>query len=98
MEKIKNLKDLGLYGAKCIEKLCIRAKSSENNESCKENDKIEVLVCGGTGCRASQSQEIIQKFESVVEKGGLSDRVSVVQTGCFGFCEKGQREVMLIVI
>lgn len=49
----------------------------------------DILVCGGTGCKASQSHAIIDNLSSTISLLGLEDSVSVVQTGCFGFCEKG---------
>ncbi len=51
--------------------------------------KIHVLICGGTGCRASESDFVIENFKTEIGKQGLSDFVQVVKTGCFGFCEKG---------
>jgi len=51
--------------------------------------KNHVLVCGGTGCRASQGEEIVYNLNRVIEENGLEQEVQVVRTGCFGFCEKG---------
>lgn len=51
--------------------------------------KMHVLICGGTGCQASESQIILKNFESELVKKGLQDDVQVILTGCFGFCEKG---------
>ena len=48
-----------------------------------------ILVCGGTGCRASQSELILQNLKEAVERHKLQDIVQVIRTGCFGFCEKG---------
>src|SRR5574344_2932503 len=50
---------------------------------------MHVLVCGGTGCQASASSEIIKNFQDILKEKGLQDEVQVVRTGCFGFCEKG---------
>ena len=50
---------------------------------------MHVLVCGGTGCQASASAQIIKNFEDILAARGLQDEVQVVRTGCFGFCEKG---------
>ncbi len=50
---------------------------------------MHLLVCGGTGCRASASDSIIEKFKSEIAAKGLQDEVQVIMTGCFGFCEKG---------
>ncbi len=51
--------------------------------------KMHLLVCGGTGCRASQSDVIVKNLESSIKELGLSEEAQVVTTGCFGFCEKG---------
>jgi NADP-reducing hydrogenase subunit HndC len=50
---------------------------------------MHLLVCGGTGCRASASDAIVENLRSELESKGLSDTVQVIMTGCFGFCEKG---------
>ncbi|MCK9202845.1 MAG: 4Fe-4S binding protein [Bacteroidales bacterium] len=51
--------------------------------------KYHMLVCGGTGCHASQSDQILKKFETLIHDRGLENEVQVIKTGCFGFCEKG---------
>ncbi len=51
--------------------------------------KMHLLVCSGTGCKSSESEEIINSFNRYIEDFGLEDDVQVVRTGCFGFCEKG---------
>ena len=47
------------------------------------------LVCGGTGCTSSGSQQIIETLKAELEKNGLMDEVAVVQTGCHGLCALG---------
>ncbi len=51
--------------------------------------KFQILVCSSTGCRASEAKSITQNLRTVVAEKGLEDEVQVVETGCFGFCEKG---------
>jgi NADH:ubiquinone oxidoreductase subunit F (NADH-binding)/(2Fe-2S) ferredoxin len=48
-----------------------------------------VLVCGGTGCHASESNKIVTEFERLIAEHGLQDEVEASISGCFGFCEKG---------
>jgi NADH-quinone oxidoreductase subunit F len=55
----------------------------------QENNKIELLVCGDTGCRAANSMPIIDSLNEEINKAGLQDKVSVSLTGCFGFCAQG---------
>ena len=51
--------------------------------------KMHILVCGGTGCRASASKNIIYQLEECLKEKDLDNDVQVIATGCFGFCEKG---------
>lgn len=51
--------------------------------------RSHVLVCGGTGCTSSGSQQIIETLKAELEKNGLMDEVAVVQTGCHGLCALG---------
>ena len=48
-----------------------------------------IMVCGGTGCVASKSIEIIDKFNEELNARGLQDSAKVVLTGCFGLCALG---------
>jgi NADH-quinone oxidoreductase subunit F/NADP-reducing hydrogenase subunit HndC len=51
--------------------------------------RMHLLVCGGTGCRASESNLIVESLRRELEEKGLGNEVQVIMTGCFGFCEKG---------
>ena len=51
--------------------------------------RSHVLVCGGTGCTSSGSQEILQNLEEELKKNGLEDEIAIVKTGCHGLCAKG---------
>lgn len=51
--------------------------------------RSHVLVCGGTGCTSSGSQQIMETLKAELEKIGLTDEVAVVQTGCHGLCALG---------
>ena len=51
--------------------------------------KMHILICGGTGCKSSNSLQIIDNFHKILAEKGLADDVQVIKTGCFGFCEKG---------
>ena len=59
------------------------------------NYKYHILICGGTGCSASDSNQIKANFEQLLSDKNLSNEVQVVLTGCFGFCEKGPIVKML---
>lgn len=51
--------------------------------------RSHVLVCGGTGCTSSGSEQIIKTLENEISKQGLAEEVKVVRTGCFGLCALG---------
>ncbi|MGM0378347.1 MAG: NADH-ubiquinone oxidoreductase-F iron-sulfur binding region domain-containing protein [Bacillota bacterium] len=51
--------------------------------------RLNIMVCGGTGCMASESQEIIDNFNKLLKEKGYEKEVQVLKTGCFGFCEQG---------
>ncbi len=51
--------------------------------------QMHILVCGGTGCHSSQSEQLYKSLKEEVKRINLSDTVQVIATGCFGFCEKG---------
>lgn len=53
---------------------------------------LRVLVCAGTGCVANGSLKVIEKFRELganVSTLTDYDKMTIVPTGCHGFCEKG---------
>lgn len=51
--------------------------------------RTHILVCGGTGCSSSHSQELIDAFHTQLQERGLAGEVQVIKTGCFGLCALG---------
>lgn len=47
-----------------------------------------MLVCHGTGCTSSKSEDIILGFRKAIKEKNVPN-VRVIQTGCFGLCAKG---------
>jgi len=69
----------------------------ENVKKAIDAQGLRVLVCAGTGCVANGSLEVIKKFKELgvsVRPMTAQDKVTVVPTGCHGFCEQG----VLVVI
>ncbi len=54
-----------------------------------KDGKRHVVLCGGTGCISSNSNEITEKFKVLIKEKNLEDKVTVNQVGCFGFCSQG---------
>ncbi len=51
--------------------------------------RMNLMLCGGTGCIASGAPKVKQAIEEELLKRGLADEVQVVLTGCNGFCAMG---------
>jgi len=51
--------------------------------------RSHVLICTGTGCVSSGSGKIKERMVAELEERGLQKEVKIVDTGCYGFCEKG---------
>ena len=81
-----------------MEKIKTEQQLHEKIEHCSSclNDKFNgndgrkhVVICGGTGCISSHSDEILAKFEEIIKERNLHDIVTVNKVGCFGFCSQG---------
>jgi NADH:ubiquinone oxidoreductase subunit F (NADH-binding)/(2Fe-2S) ferredoxin len=57
--------------------------------------RIELMVCAGTGCVAGGAFQIMEELKKELSAHGLEDEISVVPTGCNGFC--GQGPLMVVV-
>ncbi len=80
-EIIKNFEELAAKQATCTK--CLDDKFKGND------GKRHIVLCGGTGCLSSHSDEIREKFVELVKEKGLEDKVTVNKVGCFGFCSQG---------
>jgi len=60
-----------------------------------EKRRIELMACAGTGCVAGGAFQIIKELEKEIDARGLMEEVSVVPTGCNGFC--GQGPLMVVI-
>ena len=48
-----------------------------------------IILCGGTGCQASKSQDVIKAIKDEIAAQKMQKSVYVRTTGCHGFCERG---------
>lgn len=74
----------------------IKEEQAKAEKAVKEQG-LRVLVCAGTGCTANGSQQVMEKFRELgADVSALTDydKMTVVPTGCHGFCEQG----VLVVI
>ena len=69
----------------------IKQEQAKAHEEIKKQG-LRVLVCAGTGCVANGSLKIIEKFKELgADVSTLTDydKMTIVPTGCHGFCEQG---------
>ena len=81
MEKIKTEAELKAKIEHCSS--CLDQKFNG------KDGKKHIVICGGTGCISSHSDEILAKFEELIKERNLEDIASVNKVGCFGFCSQG---------
>ena len=75
MEKIKTPKELGKL------RQAILAE--------QKPERLQVTVCGGTGCLSNGAEQVVAAFAEEMKKQGLNGTVNLKKTGCHGFCERG---------
>ena len=78
---IKNFEELAQLQAACTATL--------GDKFSGKGEKRAIVLCGGTGCLSSNSAEIKEKIDALLEAKGLTERVSCNLVGCFGFCSQG---------
>jgi len=78
---IKNFEDFKATSEKCA--ACLSAKFTGQDE------KRHIVLCGGTGCISSASNEITEEFKRIIKEKNLENKATVNQAGCFGFCSQG---------
>ena len=54
-----------------------------------DEHKPRIVVCGGTACQASGSNDIIRAAKRYILQEHLLDKIGLRITGCHGFCEMG---------
>jgi len=56
-----------------------------------ERKKIHktIIICGGTGCKASGSQDVIDALNQELLAQEMNSSLHLRVTGCHGFCEQG---------
>ena len=75
MPKLNNYQDLELLRKK------LQGKEAKYTST--------ILLCGGPGCHASQSAEIIEALKNELAAQELTSKIRLKVTGCHGFCEEG---------
>ncbi len=61
----------------------------EDNKESSTKVKRHVLLCGGTGCLSSHSEQLKARLDEKLNEYGMADQVQTIMTGCFGLCAEG---------
>ena len=86
-----------------MQKITSREELRAVREQCRkayEYETRKILVCGGTGCVAGGSLDILARLNEILEEKGIpveaelamdphQDVVGIKKSGCHGFCEMG---------
>ena len=78
---IKNIEEL--------KKVCSDCSKCLDSKFTGADGKRHIVLCGGTGCLSSNSQQIHDEFIKLIAEKNLADKVTVNMVGCFGFCSQG---------
>ncbi|NLL50446.1 MAG: NADH-quinone oxidoreductase subunit NuoF [Eubacteriaceae bacterium] len=78
------MEELRQIGKEKLDRIGLRVGLEAKTES-----KTQIMVCGGTGCHSSSSHILIQNLKDELKAHNLDKEVEVIQTGCFGLCQKG---------
>lgn len=55
----------------------------------ENSGRMQILICGGTGCQSSSSMKIIDRLQGLIDSKNLTNDIIIVKTGCFGLCAEG---------
>ncbi len=91
---MKTIEDLNKIKKEKFPEIKFRKEKFSIDKKSKEPHQTHVMVCGGTGCHSSKSDEIRKLLEKKVKEKGLDDTIKIVLTGCFGLCESGPNIVI----
>ena len=50
---------------------------------------MKVTVCIGSSCHIKGSRQVVETFQNLIKKNGLSDKVELAGMFCMGKCQQG---------
>jgi NADH:ubiquinone oxidoreductase subunit F (NADH-binding)/(2Fe-2S) ferredoxin len=83
VEQVKKLLDKRLQSVGELEELRQKILNS------RDTSRTVISVCGGTGCRASGAEAVVDAFGEEIDRLELQAKIEFKETGCHGFCERG---------
>ena len=49
---------------------------------------MKVTVCIGSSCHIKGSRQVVETFQNLIKKNGLSDKVELARMFCMGKCQQ----------
>ena len=89
MPKKATTKDVKIKDSKALDKRLEEATKKLEEKFSGKDGKRHIVICGGTGCLSSNSQQIHDELIKEIKAHKLEDKVTVNLVGCFGFCSQG---------
>ena len=88
--KILSIHDLATIRKRAEHNLSLREESNEKvTEKCyglaSGAQHLQILICGGTGCKASSSQGITDNLLKAIKKSEITDKVEVITVGSVSY-------------
>ncbi|MBL8027229.1 MAG: NAD(P)H-dependent oxidoreductase subunit E, partial [Fibrobacteres bacterium] len=90
VDKIKSLNDLETVSGNM--QACLALRDDHNEEAiakAKAEGLYNIMLCFGTGCISSGALKVKEAMVKAVKALKMEKNVSIVETGCNGFCAGG---------
>jgi NADH:ubiquinone oxidoreductase subunit F (NADH-binding)/(2Fe-2S) ferredoxin/NAD-dependent dihydropyrimidine dehydrogenase PreA subunit len=84
---IKTKEQLQEIRERMQKKIALR-EAEHGADTGEASSRLQMLICRGTGCTSSRSDEIMHLLQDKLKERGIDD-VEVTLVGCFGFCGEG---------
>ncbi len=88
VKKITSLSDLEKIKKESLERIAVRL-ADPGEKGLPTGKEFHIMFCFGTGCLSSGAAFVKKAFTENLEKSGIVDKVTLVETGCNGFCAGG---------
>ncbi|MFH1489410.1 MAG: NADH-quinone oxidoreductase subunit NuoF [Pseudomonadota bacterium] len=83
VEDLKNIREKAKKG------IALREGGADEETLKALSYRMDLLLCGGTGCVASGTEGIREALEAELARHGLEHQIRLIITGCNGFCAQG---------
>ena len=88
-QKIRNLSDIEKIKKEALKRISIRLKDPAEKQGLPGKTEYHIMLCCGTSCMSSGADLVKKVFNENFEKYNIQEDVTLVETGCNGFCAGG---------